>query len=105
MGCARDIVECAGVPRFWFSDFPLGHSAGKPFDPVSQRQTLVGALSVFESATVPGTTVVSPQVWSRDESWKEDFMNVAMLSEAQIAKLRSTHEHTRALKKQNAGPD
>ena len=30
MGCARDIVEQAGVPRYLWSDFPLGNSAGKP---------------------------------------------------------------------------
>ena len=32
MGCAKDIVEHCGVPRFLWSDFPLGNSAGRPFD-------------------------------------------------------------------------
>src|SRR6185295_13671975 len=32
MGCAKDIVEHAGVPRFLFSDFPLGNAAGRPWD-------------------------------------------------------------------------
>ena len=36
MGCAKDIVEHAQVPRFLFSDFPLGNSAGKPHDVASQ---------------------------------------------------------------------
>jgi hypothetical protein len=36
MGCAKDIVEHAAVPRFLFSDFPLGNSAGRPHDPESQ---------------------------------------------------------------------
>ncbi len=36
MGCAKDIVEHAAVPRFLFSDFPLGNSAGKPHDEASQ---------------------------------------------------------------------
>jgi len=40
LGCAKDIVEYCGVPRFLFSDFPLGNSAGRPFDVESQRQTL-----------------------------------------------------------------
>src|SRR4030095_9559329 len=31
MGCALDIVERCGVPRFLFRDFPLRHSAGRPF--------------------------------------------------------------------------
>ncbi len=33
MGCAKDIVEHCGVPRFLFSDFPLGNSAGRPKRP------------------------------------------------------------------------
>ena len=50
MGCAKDIVEHCGVPRFVWSDFPLGNSAGRPFDAESQRQTLELALSLLECA-------------------------------------------------------
>ena len=49
MGCAKDIVEYAGVPRFLFSDFPLGNSAGQPHDPESQALTLELALRLLES--------------------------------------------------------
>ena len=45
MGCAKDIVEHAAVPRFLFSDFPLGNSAGKPHDAASQAFTLELALA------------------------------------------------------------
>lgn len=102
MGCARDIVESAGVARLWFSDFPLGHSAGKPHDADSQRATLAGALALFDAAECANTTVVSPQVWADDESWKGDFMDVASLSQAQLQKLQREHERTRALKKGEA---
>ena len=44
MGCAKDIVEHAAVPRFLFCDFPLGNSAGKPHDVESQALTLGLAL-------------------------------------------------------------
>ena len=44
MGCAKDIVEHCGVPRFLFSDFPLGNPAGKPCDVASQAATLELAL-------------------------------------------------------------
>ncbi len=44
MGCAKDIVEHAAAPRFLFSDFPLGNSAGKPQDVDSQALTLELAL-------------------------------------------------------------
>ena len=98
MGCARDIVESALVPRFWWSDFPLGHSAGKPNDSASQAATLAGALQLFTSARVAGTTVASTQAWSDDDGWKQDFMDVASLSSAQIEKLKGEHEQTRAMK-------
>jgi hypothetical protein len=101
MGCARDIVENVGVPRFWWSDFPLGHSAGKPHDSDSQAATLAGALELFTSAQRSRVTVQSPQVWSDDDNWKQDFMNIANLNAAQVDKLKSEHEQARALKKKS----
>ena len=98
MGAARDIVESTGAPRFWFSDFPLGHSAGKPFDETSQKETLRGALSLFDRAQEANTTLQSPQVWANSDDWKKDFMDVSALSEDTIAKLKQDHERTRALK-------
>ena len=77
MGCAKDIVEHAAVPRFLFSDFPLGNSAGKPHDPGSQAFTLELALRLLETAPGPQTTVQSPLRWSADASWKRDYNNVA----------------------------
>jgi D-proline reductase (dithiol) PrdB len=88
MGCALDIVEHCGVPRFVFSDFPLGNSAGKPFDLESQAATLELALALLETATAPRTTVRSPQRWSDDPSWKRDYSNVEGLTPADIAELR-----------------
>ncbi len=89
MGCAKDIVEHAGVPRFYWSDFPLGNSAGKPGDVDSQRRTLAGALALFETATSPRTTAVSPQVWSADDAWKRDFMNIEALPAERIEQLKA----------------
>jgi D-proline reductase (dithiol) PrdB len=88
MGCAKDIVEHAAVPRFLFSDFPLGNSAGKPHDPASQAFTLELALRVLESAPGPQTTVQSPLRWSADHSWKRDYSNAAALSAEELARLR-----------------
>jgi len=88
MGCAKDIVEHAAVPRFLFSDFPLGNSAGKPHDPTSQAFTLELALRVLETAPGPQTTVQSPLRWSTDASWKRDYNNVALLSADELARRR-----------------
>ena len=88
MGCAKDIVEHCGVPRFLFSDFPLGNSAGRPFDKVSQAETLELALRVLESAPGPRTTVQSPQRWSEDASWKRDYNDLSTLTPEKIAERR-----------------
>ena len=88
MGCAKDIVEHAAVPRFLFSDFPLGNSAGKPHDTDSQAFTLELALRVLETAPAAQTTVQSPLRWSRDASWKRDYNNVASLSADELARRR-----------------
>jgi D-proline reductase (dithiol) PrdB len=88
MGCAKDIVEHAAVPRFLFSDFPLGNSAGRPHDPGSQAFTLELALRLLESASGPQTTVQSPLRWSADASWKRDYNNVATLSAEELARRR-----------------
>src|ERR1700709_405378 len=88
MGCAKDIVQHAAVPRFLFSDFPLGNSAGKPQDPASQAFTLELALRVLEAAPAAQTTVQSPLRWSADAAWKRDYNNVALLSAEELARRR-----------------
>jgi len=89
MGAAKDIVEHAGVPRFVFSDFPLGNSAGKPHEPDTQAFTLDLALKVLESAVGPRTTVQSPLRWAMDGDWKLDFSNVDRMSPEEVAKRRA----------------
>jgi hypothetical protein len=89
MGCAKDIVEHVAVPRFLFSDFPLGNSAGKPHDTASQAFTLERALRVLEHAPGPQTTVQSPLRWSEDPAWKRDYSNPDLLSPEELARRRA----------------
>ncbi|HEY4958843.1 MAG TPA: hypothetical protein VII31_13605, partial [Caldimonas sp.] len=96
MGCARDIVEHVGVPRFVFSDFPLGNAAGRPRDPVSQDATLALALDLLETAAAPRTTVQSPLRWSESASWKLDYCNVARLAPGEIARRRAAFDEGKA---------
>ncbi|MGB3490085.1 MAG: glycine reductase [Xanthobacteraceae bacterium] len=88
MGCAKDIVEFAAVPRFLFSDFPLGNSAGKPHDKDSQARTLELALRLLESAPGPQTTMQSPLRWRDDPSWKRDYNNIETMSAEELARRR-----------------
>ena len=103
MGCAKDVVEYCGVPRFLFSDFPLGNSAGKPFDADSQAATLELALRVLESAPGPRTTVQSPQRWSDDAGWKLDYNNLARLTPDDIEERRKEFESVKATIKDMPG--
>lgn len=100
MGCAKDIVEHCGVPRFLFSDFPLGNSAGRPHDPDSQRLTLELALQLLETAPGPRTTLQSPLHWPADPRWKLDFSNIDQLSDEEIARRRREFDKSKAVAKQ-----
>ena len=97
MGCAKDIVEHCGVPRFLFSDFPLGNSAGRPFDRESQRQTLELALQVLESAPGPRTTMQSPLRWSEEASWKRDYLDLTKLSPEKIAERKKEFDEVKSI--------
>ena len=99
MGCAKDIVEHCGVPRFLWSDFPLGNSAGKPFDVESQAQTLELALRVLESAPAARTTVQSGQRWSEDASWKRDYNDLTKLTPETIAQRRKEFDVVKTIAK------
>ena len=98
-GCARDIVEYCGVPRFLFSDFPLGNAVGKPHDRASQRETLARGLELLETAAGPGTTVINPQRWSADDDWKNDYCNIERLSPAELAGLRAKFDQQKSIAK------
>jgi hypothetical protein len=99
MGCAKDIVEHCGVPRFLFSDFPLGNAAGRPRDPESQAFTLQLALRVLEAAPAARTTVQSPLRWSADPSWKLDYSNIDRLSPAEIQRRREEFDRQKEIAK------
>lgn len=99
MGCAKDIVEHCGVPRFLFSDFPLGNAAGRPFDGESQALTLELALRVLETAPVARTTVQSPLRWADDAAWKLDFSNLDRMTPEQIAERRREFDESKAIAK------
>jgi hypothetical protein len=99
MGCAKDIVEYVGVPRFLFSDFPLGNPCGRPNDSESQSFTLELALRVLESAPAPRTTVQSPLRWSDNAEWKLDYSNIARLSPEEIVRRRAEFDRGKEIAK------
>ena len=75
LGSARDIFTAAKPPRAVFVDYPLGHSAGKPFSPEDQYSVVKSALHAFESIGGSGPIETLERAWDRDGSWKSAAMN------------------------------
>lgn len=103
MGCAKDIVEHVGVPRFLFCDFPLGNAAGKPNDRASQDRTLDLALVLLERTFAPRTTVQNPLRWSDNPSWKLDYANIERLSPQEIARRRADFDKQKEVARATRG--
>lgn len=97
MGCAKDVVEYCGVPRFLFSDFPLGNAAGKPDDVASQQATLGLALQLLECAPAARTTVQNPERWAADARWKLDYCNPERFSPQELQALRDASDQQKAI--------
>jgi hypothetical protein len=71
LGSALDIFRAGRPPRAAFVDYPLGHSAGKTFDPADQLAVVGAALGGFGSMTAPGEILRLPNVWG-DEAWRTE---------------------------------
>lgn len=76
IGSARDIVEECGVPRFLFTDFPLGNPCGRPGNTTMQRAIVTMALELFATARYPRTTLQAPFIWAETDEWRETYMQI-----------------------------
>ena len=76
VGSARDIVEHCGVPRFLFTDFPLGNPCGPPWRRDLQRAIVAQGIGLLASATAPRTTVQSAVAWPGDDDWRPRYGRV-----------------------------
>jgi hypothetical protein len=79
LGSAHDIIEHCGVPRFLFTDFPLGNPCGKPWDEVMQRSIVSMGLELLETAHVPRSTTYTPFRWgdgSEDAVWRRRYLEI-----------------------------
>ena len=76
VGSALDIVEHCGVPRFLFTDFPLGNPCGVPWDAAMQERIAEMALALLETAQAPRTTVHAPFEWPNGHAWRASYSRV-----------------------------
>ncbi len=95
LGSALDIVEHCGVPRFVFTDFPLGNPCGRPWDRDMQWQIVSTALDLLATATQPRTTVRTPYRW-QSNTWRTRFMEVRDDNRAWLAEQGATRRATQA---------
>jgi len=72
IGSARDIMEAVKAPRAVFTDFPLGHNTGKPFDEELQLKILSDTFKALKSIEEPGTIINLPYLWSEDNSEEKE---------------------------------
>ncbi len=92
IGSALDIVEHCGVPRFVFSDFPLGNPCGHPRDRGMQAEIVALALRQLELAEGPRTTVRAPFEWTDDPDWRARYN---LITSENRARLRATGDARR----------
>jgi D-proline reductase (dithiol) PrdB len=87
IGSALDIVEHCGVPRFVFTDLPLGNPVGHPWNRDMQREVVRLALRTLETASGPRTTVRAPVRWKEDPGWRERYSRVDPAERARLLQL------------------
>ena len=72
MCSARDITASANPPRAVFLNYPLGNTAGRPYDPDNQQEVLRSALAAWETFSGPGQIIDLPFQWiENDDSWMD----------------------------------
>ena len=101
IGSALDVVEHCGVPRFYFTDFPLGNPCGHPWQPDMQRQIVRQALTLFEAAKTPRTTIKAPHSWWEDGAiWRARYGHVDPADKERLLKLGEERRRQQSTAKQ-----
>jgi hypothetical protein len=99
IGSALDVVEHCGVPRFLFTDFPLGNPCGHPWDRAMQEAIVRQAIGLLESAVGPRTTVKAPFRWKEDDpDWRTRYGRVDPAERERLLALGEERRRARARK-------
>ena len=70
MTSAWSITASANPPRAAYTDFPLGHTTGRPDQPAEQLALIRDALTLFDTIQAPGTIIPLGYGW--DRVWKDE---------------------------------
>jgi D-proline reductase (dithiol) PrdB len=100
IGSALDVVEHCGVPRFLFTDFPLGNPCGHPWRRDMQKAIVREALGLLEAAQGPRTTVKAPFRWKEDDpGWRARYGRVDPAERVRLLALGEERRRRRARSK------
>ncbi len=75
LASALDIIQAGRVPRTVFVDYPLGHTAGRAFDPDDQKRIVRAAMDALASITTAGEIITLPAQWSTDNAWRAEAVD------------------------------
>ena len=70
LGSALDIMTAGAPPRAAFVDYPLGHSAGKPFDADDQLRVVRATLDTFATLAKGDPIARLDGTWDADSDWR-----------------------------------
>ena len=76
LGSAFDILSAGSPPRAMFVNYPLGHSAGKPFDRADQEYVVESALNGFNSLKRTSQIGMIDSDWGSTD-WKNEANSTA----------------------------
>lgn len=97
IGSALDVVEHCGVPRFLFTDFPLGNPCGHPWRRDMQKAIVRQALALLETARSPRTMVRAPYGWKEDDpDWRSRYGRVNAAERERLLALGEERRRQRA---------
>ena len=74
LSSALSITASVNPPRGVFTDFPLGHTAGRADDPASQDAILRAAIDLLVEAERPGEIRRLDLRWAETDAWKDAVM-------------------------------
>jgi D-proline reductase (dithiol) PrdB len=97
IGSALDVVEHCGVPRFIFSDFPLGNPCGHPWRRDMQKEIVRQALELLEKARAPRTTDRVPFSRKEDDpDWRSRYGRVDPAEQKRLLAIGEARRRQRA---------
>ena len=103
-GSALDIVEHCGVPRFLFTDFPLGNPCGPPGRRDLQKAIVRQAIGLLATAERPRTTLRAPFDWTEEgASWRPRYGRVDPAERERLLALGEERRRRWATRKTPAG--